>query len=149
MTRTARLISEISQEEIDTLTGPRVWPSHSAERASDRFIHRRPEIPFIIARKNLLEDFEHGKDGVDLPILTVRMILLEKGQGFVKGSAHTMNMMLQGESDINDVKLFLKTLRKNLQKHIEREARIFRDSVRLDFFKKKSRRILSWQEKWL
>lgn len=144
MTRTARFVDEISYEEIENLTGPRVWPSRSALRPCDRFIHRRPEIPFIVARKRILSEVQQG-----IPMLSVRMIILEGGQNFVKGSTHTMHVVLQGESDIDDVRMFLKALRINLKKHVEQQAKVFKDSVKLDFIKGKSALMFSWQEKWL
>lgn len=171
----SRRKNDISEEEIKTMTGPRVWPSCSAEKPSNRLIQRRPEIAFIIARKKILEEIQaeekldeqpeyealdtahkneepsmkKPKSFLAMKTIDIKIMLMKRGSKYATGSGTKIRFII-GEDAIQDIKSFLMRLRERIETDIEPFAEIYEDSVKIEFKRRGAKKnLLAWQEQWL
>lgn len=143
------IFTQLSQKEL-ALSGIHVWPQLAPDQAVDRFIFRRPELAYLLAKKRMLH--RRKKEKMEIPsLMGVRYRRLYYEGGKTKNTAiqkfgHTINH----DNAEKDVKEFLRDLRRILVRSLP-DRPLMNCSVQLIFHDHGFRtdHILSWQEKWL
>lgn len=133
------------------MSGPSVWPRIYADHAADRFIFRRPELPYIVAKKRMLEHRE--QQGVEeLPqLMGVRFQrVYSDGGRIAHRGMQRFGHPINHDDPEEDVKDFLKNLRRMLVRSVPDQP-LLNCAIQLRFydFMFKGNQLLSWQEKWL
>lgn len=150
MGRSTSIYAQVTEMEA-ALSGPIVWPHMAADHAVDRYIHRRPELAYLLARKRIDEIRE--KDGKTTPPTLVgvrfRRVYWDGGRHDRKGT-QKFGHMINHEDPLKDVRRFLESLRVNLKRYMP-DTPLYNCSMQLMFFdwEKKNEQVLAWQEKWL
>ena len=144
------LFRELTEEDV-VLSGPHVWPNIDASLPIDRFIHRRPELAYLVAKKRMHK--ARRKKGLkdDAPLINVRFRRNYWERGRIERNAgHKFGHMIDYDDEIMDVKQFLQNLRRNVNRYMPNKP-LFNCSLQLLFFdyQFKNEQLLSWQEKWL
>jgi hypothetical protein len=146
----APLYSSLTPEDI-RLSGPHAWPKIAADHAVDRFIFRRPELAYIVAKKRMLERRKKAQLDPHPSLMGVRFrrVYYDGGRRDRKGTqrfGHPINH----DDDQADVREFLVNLRRILNRSVPDQP-LVNCSVQLRFydFAAKTDELLSWQEKWL
>lgn len=150
MGRSNSIYAQVTEAEI-ALSGPHVWPQMGADHAVDRYIFRRPELAYLVARRRITE--VRQKEGREEPqqLMSVhfRRIYWDGGRQDSKGGQR-FGHMINHEQPLDDVRRFLQNLRTNLKRYMP-DTPLFNCSMQLRFFdwERKNDQVLAWQEKWL
>lgn len=139
-------------EEDAALSGPHVWPKLMADHAVDRFIFRRPELPYLVAKKRLLATREEK----ELPYPDLMGIRFRRHYYGANGYAREQKGVqrfahaIKPNNKEEDVRAFLHTLRAILNRNMP-DRPIINCSIQLRFYDvdHPKAQILSWQERWL
>lgn len=132
-------------------SGPEFWPSLKVESAADRFIFRRPEVPYQIA----LEQINEVRATEDLGPAEVIHIAIKRVVYPVGGQAkrkqfatfaHTVNTFDKAD----DIRRFLEELRMMLSRHLPNKP-LPTSSIELSFSDRQTGQYgkLKWMEDWL
>ncbi len=150
MARSNSIYAQVTEAEI-ALSGPHVWPHMAADYAVDRYIYRRPELAYLIARRRIKAIRE--KDGRTEPQqlmgIRFRRVYWDGGRHDRKGG-QKFGHMINHEEPLQDVRRFLESLRVNLKRYMP-DTPLFNCSMQLRFYdwERKNDEVLAWQEKWL
>lgn len=141
---------KLAQEDLKLLSGPAVWPVISAEKACDRFIHKRPELWYLLAKKRQRE--LRGASGLE-PAESIIIKIYEVG-GRRRGASRRAEGKI-GEMEHffspnrrADVRRFLVALRSWLDKN-QTDAPIVGVGVRLQFFDRDIKYLSDFRTEWM
>ena len=95
--------------EALALSGPHVWPTISATHPIDRFIFRRPELAYLIARRKL----DKKRPGADAILIRPALIWHHQGRRKFQAKGKFTHFFLPDGQE--DVELFLQQLRNYLK----------------------------------
>ena len=139
------------------LSGPQVWPCVTAGDAVARYIHQRPELAYLAARRQGLEDAEReGQEPEAADRIRCTAVLIEtrathrgprKHQETLGSFTHTRHL----DDDEDDVREFLVELDRFLRRHLTPGS----DptwSVQLQFALRsqaKGQRLVTYQRPWM
>ena len=135
------------------LSGPHVWPKIMADHAVDRFIFRRPELAYLVARKRMEERRRRENADPHAELMGVRIHRsYHDGTEHNRGSAGMQRFghLINHESPETDVREFLNDLRRILIRCLPNQP-LVNCSVQLRFYdySAKNDQLLAWQERWL
>lgn len=132
------------------LSGPHVWPRNTVETAWDRFIIRRPELAYMIAKERIQANRESL--GIE-PADSIRTVIFRtrrqpNGPDEIRSLRKFHHFYL--EDPLDDVKQYLEALRLNL-------VRVMPDKpltdggiqLRFDDHPLRKNSIVAWRENWL
>jgi len=144
--------SNLTEADLE-LTGPDIWPITSAEHAVDRYIFRRPELAYIVAKKRMIARRKKKNQSLEPEFMGVRFCRLyysdRSGRRDRKGTLR-FGHPIDHSSAKEDVRNFLIHLRANLIRNLPNKS-LINCSLQLRFydFDFPNDQILAWQEKWL
>lgn len=146
----ATLYAALKPEDM-ALTGPDVWPKIMADHAVDRFIFRRPELAYIIAKKRMVEKRKKKQMDPEAGLMGIRLrrIYYLGGKREEKWMQRWGHQIIH-EDEREDIKRFLEDLRRILNRTMP-DKPLVNCSIQLRFydFDAKTDELLSWQERWL
>jgi len=121
------------------------------DHAVDRYIFRRPELAYLIARRRIADIREKSgsKEPQKLMGVRFRRVYWDGGRHDRKGG-QKFGHLIDHKEPLQDVQRFLENLRINLRRYMP-DNPLYNCSMQLRFFDwdNKNEEVLSWQEKWL
>ena len=128
-------------------SGPGVWPKIVAWEAYDRFIHRRPELVYLLARRKLEEGHWTTFGLPHTGLIRIRIGIVNKNLKRKRKQALGSFLHTIVDDREEDVRAFLNALRDNLCRHLPASS-LPNIGVSLRFMHK-NREITSVLEEWL
>lgn len=137
-------------EEDMALSGPHVWPRMTADRAVDRFIHRRPELAYLTAKRRIAEDRKKNENQERQALMRVRVSRVFWSESRKhKSSYQKFGHIIDYEDPEEDVRKFLEKLRFHLKQYMP-DSPMLNCSVQIRLYDEgQNEATLSWQERWL
>lgn len=145
------------QEDDLLLSGPHVWPRVNAGDAPARFIHQRPELAYLAARRQGLEDAERdgrepeAADRIRCTAVWIVTRTTHKGSRKYQQTLGSFNHTRRLDDDEDDVREFLKHLDWFLRRCMVPGASPYW-SVQLQFAlcsQARGARLVTFQRPWL
>ena len=132
-------------------SGPHVWPKLIVDHAQDRFIHQRPELSYLVAKRRMLEKREKNQEDQQPEYIRVRILRVQTNKSksstkYAQQFSHPINY----EDPLEDVREFLQRLRKMLLRCMP-DKPLLDCSLTLRFYDLNctTRQLLSWSARWL
>lgn len=135
-------------------SGPEIWPCVSAQDAWDRYIHRRPELAYLRAKRELNKSRSRAKEDL-AEYIEIRMAYghYQNGSRQKWEQLQKWSRLINRDDESADVREFLDQLRDLLKRHVPNQplpdCRIslrFHDPTRGGA---NAGFLTSWQETWL
>jgi len=142
-------LHELVLEEDMEVSGPVVWPMVTTDSAVDRFVTRRPELPYLVARRRLVA----VREAAEAPVADRMGVRLRRhwvdDDGWHSDYLIRFTQVFDAERS-TDVRRFLGTLRRLLRRTMP-DRPLLNARVELRFYdlRDKTGSLLAWRERWL
>lgn len=141
---------EITEEDLK-YSGVHVWPKNMVDFAQDRYIHRRPELAYLVAKRRMIAERVKNNEDRDPAFIQIRILRAYKDGGKKRGDyTQKFSHQINYDDPEEDVREFLDRLRAQLKRCMP-DTPLLNCSVVLRFYDldHKTQQLLSWRARWL